>query len=92
MQAFAPTTLVATGPLVLVAHQSAPWQNLQDIMAAAKKAPDTISYGTSGIGTLAHVYTTLLQQQGDFKLSHVPYRGGGPAMQAVLAGEVPLLM
>src|SRR3712207_1222029 len=57
MQAFAPTTLVATGPLVLVAHQSAPWQNIQDLMAAAKKAPDTISYASAGIGTLAHVST-----------------------------------
>jgi tripartite-type tricarboxylate transporter receptor subunit TctC len=92
MQAFAPTTLVATGPLVLVAHHSAPWQNLQELMAAAKKAPDTISYASAGIGTLAHVSTTLLQQQGDFKLSHVPYRGGGPAAQAAVAGEVPLFM
>ena len=92
MQAFAPTTLVATGPLVLVAHQSAPWRSFQDVVAAAKRAPDTISYASAGIGTLAHVSTALLQQQGEFKLSHVPYRGGGPATQAALAGEVPLFM
>ena len=49
--------------------------------AAAKQAPDTISYGTGGIGSLAHVSTVLLQQLGDFKLTHVPYRGGGPAIQ-----------
>ena len=50
MQAFAPTTLVATGPLVMVTHQSAPWRGFQDVAAAAKQAPDTISYGTGGIG------------------------------------------
>ncbi len=90
MQAFAPVSLVATGPLVLVAGQGAPWKSAQELIAAAKRAPDTITYATAGIGTLAHVSTTLLQQQGDFKLTHVPYRGGGPALQAVLAGEAPL--
>jgi tripartite-type tricarboxylate transporter receptor subunit TctC len=92
MQAFAPATLVATGPLVMVTHQSAPWRGFQDVVEAAKRAPDTISYGTGGIGSLAHVSTVLLQQLGDFKLTHVPYRGGGPAMQAVLSGELPLLV
>ena len=92
MQAFAPVGLVATAPLTLLAGQGAPWKTLQDLVAAAKRAPDTISYATAGIGTLAHVSTTLLQQLGDFKLTHVPYRGGGPAVQAMLTGEVPLFV
>lgn len=92
MQAFAPTTLVATGPLVLLVHQSAPWRSLQELVAAAKQAPDTIAYATAGVGTLAHVATTLLQQLGAFKLSHTPFRGGGPATKAAAAGEVPLYM
>jgi tripartite-type tricarboxylate transporter receptor subunit TctC len=84
--------LVATGPLALVAHQTTPWSSFQDVVAAAKAAPDTISFASSGVGGLAHVSTTLLQQQGGFRLVHVPYRGGGPAAQATLAGEVPLFM
>ncbi|HYI81828.1 MAG TPA: tripartite tricarboxylate transporter substrate binding protein, partial [Acetobacteraceae bacterium] len=92
MQAFAPVTLVATGPLAMVAHQSTPWKTFKDVVTAAKAAPDTISYATSGIGGLAHVSTTLLQQIGDFKLVHVPYRGGGPALQDALSGQVPLFM
>ena len=92
MQAFAPVSLVATGPLAMVAHQSTPWKSFQEVVSAAKAAPDTISYASSGIGGLAHVSTTLLQQQGDFKLTHVPYRGGGPALQDALSGQVPLFM
>ncbi len=92
LQALAPVTLVATGPLALVAHQTAPWRDFQSLVAAAKAAPDTISYASSGVGGLAHVSTTLLQQQGGFQLTHVPYRGGGPAVQDALSGQVPLFM
>ena len=92
MQAFAPVSLVAQGPLAMVAHKDAPWKSFEEVVAAAKKAPDTISYASSGIGGLAHVSTTLLQQLGGFKLTHVPYRGGAPALQDVLAGQVPLFM
>lgn len=92
MQAFVPTTLVAAGPMVLTAHQSTPWRTLQDVIAAAKTAPDTINYATSGIGGLSHVATTLLQELGGFKLTHTPFRGGGPATKAAVAGEVPLYM
>ncbi len=49
-EAFAPVTLVATGPLALVAHQTTPWQSFQELVAAAKAAPDTISYASSGVG------------------------------------------
>jgi tripartite-type tricarboxylate transporter receptor subunit TctC len=92
MQAFAPVSLLATGPFAFSAHHSTPWRTFADLVAAAKAAPDSIGYATLGIGSLPHVSTTLLQQLGDFKLTHVPYRGGAPAVQAVLAGEVPLIM
>jgi tripartite-type tricarboxylate transporter receptor subunit TctC len=92
LEAFAPISLVATGPLALVAHHSAPYQTFADLVAAAKLAPETIAFATSGVGGLAHVATTLLQQQGEFRLLHVPYRGGGPALQDAVAGQVPLFM
>jgi tripartite-type tricarboxylate transporter receptor subunit TctC len=92
MQAFAPVSLLATGPFAFIAHHSTPWRTFADLVAAAKEAPDSIAYATLGIGSLPHVSTTLLQQLGDFKLTHVPYRGGAPAVQAVIAGEVPLIM
>ena len=92
MQAFAPVSVLATGPLALVAHKDTPWKSMRELVVAAKAAPDTIAYATSGIGSLAHVSSSLLQQLGDFKLTHVPYRGGGPALKDVLGGQVPLFM
>ncbi|WP_245870419.1 tripartite tricarboxylate transporter substrate-binding protein [Teichococcus rhizosphaerae] len=92
MEAFTPVSLVGTGPLALVAHQTTPYRTYKDIVEAAKKAPETLNFATSGVGGLAHVATTLLQQEGGYKLVHVPYRGGGPATQDAVAGHVPLFM
>ena len=92
LEAFAPVSLVATGPLCMVAHKDQPYRSFRDVVEAAKRKPGDISYATSGVGGLAHVATTLLQQQGGFKLDHVPYRGAGPAVQDAMAGHVPLFM
>jgi tripartite-type tricarboxylate transporter receptor subunit TctC len=92
LDAFTPVSLVATGPLVMVAHQSTPFRRFQDVVDAARREPDRWNYATSGAGGLAHISTTLLQQQNNFKLTHVPYRGGGPAVTAAIANEVPLFM
>ncbi|MES2711898.1 MAG: tripartite tricarboxylate transporter substrate-binding protein [Pseudomonadota bacterium] len=92
LEAFAPVTLVATGPLALVAHQSTPYRTFADVVAAAKAAPDTIGYASSGVGGLAHVSTVLLSSRAGMNLVHVPYRGGGPAVSDAVAGNVPLFM
>ncbi|WP_235961803.1 Bug family tripartite tricarboxylate transporter substrate binding protein [Falsiroseomonas selenitidurans] len=92
LEALVPVSLVATGPLVMTAHKDTPFQNFQEVMEAAKKDPESLNYATSGVGGLAHIATTLLQQQNGFKLTHVPYRGGGPAVTAAIAGEIPLFM
>ena len=92
MEAFAPVSLVATGPLALVAHKETPYRTFQDVVEAARRAPDSIGYATSGVGGLAHVSTTLLSSQAGIQLTHIPYRGGGPAVQDAVAGNVPLFM
>ena len=92
LEAFTPVTLVATGPLALVAHQFAPYATYGDVVRAARRDPDTLRYATSGTGGLAHVAATLLQQAGGYRMMHVPYPGGGPAAQDAVAGRVPLLM
>lgn len=92
LDAMVPVSLVATGPLAMVAHSSTPFRNFQDVMAAARRDPDALNYASSGVGGLAHIATTLLQQQNNFRMTHVPYRGGGPAVTAAVANEVPLFM
>jgi tripartite-type tricarboxylate transporter receptor subunit TctC len=92
MEGFTFCSLLGTCPYALTAHPSTPFRDLTQLIQAAKAAPDSLSYATTGVGSLAHIATVLLQQRGDFKISHVPYRGGGPALQDALAGHVPLFM
>jgi tripartite-type tricarboxylate transporter receptor subunit TctC len=92
LEAFAPVTLVATGPLALVAHQFAPYAAYADVVRAARHGPGGVRYATSGVAGLAHVAAVLLQQAGGYRMTHVPYPGGGPAAQDAVAGRVPLLM
>jgi tripartite-type tricarboxylate transporter receptor subunit TctC len=92
MEAFSFCTVIGTCPYALVAHPQQPFQNFQQMVAAARARPNTLNYATTGVGSGAHIATVLLQQRGDFRLEHVPYRGGGPALQDALAGHVPLFM
>ena len=87
---FAPVMLVATAPMLLTTPVSRPWATLAEVVAAARAKPDTLTYGTVGAGSLAHLTMEVLQQQTGLKLIHVPYRGGGPLATAAAAGEVDL--
>jgi tripartite-type tricarboxylate transporter receptor subunit TctC len=89
---FAPVSLMARGPMFLVTHKDKPFRTIQDWLAAVKKDPEKITYATSGSGTLAHLAMTLLATQGNFKVTHVPYRGGGPATTAMLSAEIDSYM
>ena len=86
----APVMLLATAPMALVTHSPTPYKSMADVVAAAKAKPESIGYGSIGSGSLGHLAMTLLQTQGGFKLTHVPYKGGGPLMQDAVAGHVPL--
>jgi tripartite-type tricarboxylate transporter receptor subunit TctC len=78
--------------MLVTAHRSRPWQTWQEVVAAAKARPDTLTYGTIGNGSLAHLTMTLMQKAGGFRVVHVPYRGGGPMSAAAAAGELDLPM
>lgn len=92
LTAFQSVSLVATGPMVLAAHPSAPWRNMQDLAEDAKRRPGEIDFASAGSGGLGHVGTVLLQQKGGFKLTHIPYKGGAAGLQALLGNQVPLYM
>jgi len=85
-----PVMLIGTAPMAITTNASKPYRNFADVIAAAKAAPGTVSYGTVGNGSLGHLAMTLLQQAAGIKLVHVPYKGGGPMTQDVLGGQIEL--
>ncbi|MCK9919224.1 tripartite tricarboxylate transporter substrate binding protein [Microbacteriaceae bacterium K1510] len=87
---FTAITEVAASPLVIAVAQNSPMKSLQDILAAARAKPDTLSYGMSGVGTSAHLAGELLNHMAHVKITAIPYKGGAPALTAVMSGEVPM--
>jgi tripartite-type tricarboxylate transporter receptor subunit TctC len=83
-----PVLLIGTAPNVIATHPGRPYQSFQDVIAAAKAKPDTVTYGSIGSGSLGHLTMALLGQRAGVKMVHVPYRGGGPLMNDTLAGHV----
>jgi tripartite-type tricarboxylate transporter receptor subunit TctC len=73
---------------VLVVPVDRPWRSLADLIAAAKARPDTITYGSSGVGSAGHLAGALLDQMAGIKTVHVPYRGGGPLMTDMVGGKI----
>lgn len=86
----APVMLIATGAMVITAHQTQPYRSFGALVAAAKARPGTIAYGTIGTGSLAHLAMTQMNALGKFTTNHVPYKGGGPLAQDAIAGHVPI--
>jgi tripartite-type tricarboxylate transporter receptor subunit TctC len=85
---FAPIALVSADPVVLVVRQEAPWKTVQDFIADAKKRPNKITYSSSGIYGALHMPFVMLEHATGTSLWHVPYNGGGPAIQALLGSQV----
>ena len=84
---FAPVSLVVTGPSIIVAHPSVPVRDVAGLIALAKARPGGINYSSSGAGTLTHLGAELFKYLTHTNIVHVPYKGGGPAMAAVVSGE-----
>jgi len=87
----APVSLIGTSPLYLVAHPSVPANSLSDLVALAKKEPGKLNYGSSGIGSIHHLATEALKAGFGIDLVHVPYKGTGQSVPALLGGQVALL-
>jgi tripartite-type tricarboxylate transporter receptor subunit TctC len=85
---FAPIALVSADPVVLVVRQDAPWKTVQEFIADAKKRPNKITYSSSGIYGALHMPFVMLEHATGTSLWHVPYNGGGPAIQALLGSQV----
>ena len=88
---FAPISLGAVLPLVVVTAPDSPYNSVADLVAAAKKTPDSISYGSAGNGGSAHLAGALTATVAGVKMLHVPFRGNAPALTEVMAGRVSFM-
>jgi len=85
-----PVSLLSNGPSVLVVNGSSDIRSLSDLTAEAKKNPGKLNFGSPGNGTPPHLAAELYSQLANVQLTHVPYRGSPPAVQALMAGEIQL--
>jgi tripartite-type tricarboxylate transporter receptor subunit TctC len=85
-----PVSLVASAPYVIAAHPSVPANSVKELIALAKTKPGMLKYASAGNGTNLHVAAELFKNLSGIDIAHVPYRGGGPALTAVLGGESDL--
>jgi tripartite-type tricarboxylate transporter receptor subunit TctC len=82
-----PVLKVTSSPLVIAAHNASNIKSVKELVAAARKAPGAINYATSGIGSAPHLGAALFSQIAGVQLFHVPFKGGAPAVQSVVAGD-----
>ena len=88
---FAPITLGASIPVVLVAHASQPYATVQELVAYAKANPGKLHYASGGNGSAQHVPMEMFKQIAGIDLVHVPYKGLGPAFNDVISGQIPIM-
>jgi tripartite-type tricarboxylate transporter receptor subunit TctC len=88
---FAPVTLICTQSNIMVVPNSSPAKSVREFIAYAKANPGKISFGSGGIGTSVHLSGELFKRMTGIEMTHVPYRGAGPALQDVIAGRLDLI-
>jgi tripartite-type tricarboxylate transporter receptor subunit TctC len=86
----APVMLVGTAPMAIVTNPAKPYKTFGDLVRAAKAKPEALSVGSVGNGSLGHLAMIVVQQMGGFKVTHVPYKGGGPMMTDVMGSQIDL--
>jgi len=91
IKSFTPISIFATGPNVLVVNPTSPIRSVKDLLALAKEKPGELNYASAGVGSFQHLGAELFKLQAHVNLVHVPYKGGGPAMQDVIAGHVKIM-
>lgn len=89
---FVPVALTAVGANILVVPANSPYKNLQDILAAARTRPGQVSFGTSGPGSMAHLGGELIMRQAKVKMNGINYKGGGQAVNDLLAGHIDMMV
>ena len=88
---FTAVSLIAKGPLIAIVHPSVAARSLRELIAMAKTKPGEITFGSSGQGAIIHLATELFLHMAQIKMTHVPYKGGGPALTDLIGGQISLL-
>jgi tripartite-type tricarboxylate transporter receptor subunit TctC len=91
-RAFAPVGILGSGAAALTVHPSLPANTVQELIALAKAKPGALNYASAGVGSLQHLACALFMIQAGIDVVHVPYKGGGPAMADVIAGQAQIVM
>lgn len=89
---FTPIGKIGDYPFIMTVNPNVPAKNLQELIALSKASPKGLDYGTSGSGSNEHLIATLIVQKTGANLTHIPYKGGGPAMADAMAGHIPIGM
>jgi tripartite-type tricarboxylate transporter receptor subunit TctC len=89
-KSFTPVSLVAISPQILSVHPSLPVKNVRELVSLAKARPTQVSFSTAGVGATSHMATELFMNMAGIKMTHIPYKGGGPSAQALVSGETAL--
>lgn len=90
-KAFAPVVLIGRGPNVLVVKADSPYKSVQDVIAAARANPGKLTYASQGNGTSAHLAGEMFTNLAKVQMTHVPYRGAGPALTDLMGGQVSMI-
>ena len=89
---FAPVAMLARGPLLVTVLKDSPFKTVQELVAKARAEPGKLNYGSSGAGSINQFATELFAEGAGIKLTHIPYKGMGPATNALLGGQIDLLV
>jgi tripartite-type tricarboxylate transporter receptor subunit TctC len=92
VKGFAPISLAAIAPLILTVNNNFPAKDVNDLINYAKANPGKVNFGSSGIGAAAHLTTELLKQTAGIDMVHIPYKGTAPALTAVMANDIQVLV
>ncbi|HTP60477.1 MAG TPA: tripartite tricarboxylate transporter substrate binding protein [Burkholderiales bacterium] len=87
---FAPVMLVGTAPYAIATKADAHWKSFGDVVAASKTKPESVTIGSIGNGTLGHLLLVQAMQMGNFRITHVPFPGGGPMNTNILGGQIDM--
>jgi tripartite-type tricarboxylate transporter receptor subunit TctC len=90
--AFAPVAILGTGPVVLAVNANLPVNSLPELLALAREKPGQLNYATAGVGSFQHLASALFKLQSGVDIVHIPFKGGGPAMMDVVAGNTQIVI